>query len=58
MAGLKTRLGGLENTHRRFCRWTERGVWEVLLEIFIDEPDYELKVSEANGSLLMPHIAK
>ena len=33
--------GGWKNTHRRFCRWRDKGVWEALLEQLIDEPDYE-----------------
>ena len=24
--------GGWKNTHRRFCRWRDKGVWERLLE--------------------------
>mgnify|MGYP000849348203 CR=1 FL=1 len=34
-------FGGWKNTHRRFCRWRDRGVWEQLLEVLIDEPDFE-----------------
>ncbi len=33
--------GDWKNTHRRFCRWRDKGVWEKLLEQFIDEPDFE-----------------
>ena len=34
-------LGGWSNTHRRFIRWRDSGIWERLLEALIDEPDFE-----------------
>ena len=34
-------LGDWKNTHRRFCRWRDRGVWQDLLDTVIDEPDFE-----------------
>lgn len=33
--------GDWKNIHRRFCRWRDRGTWEVLLEPLILEADYE-----------------
>lgn len=33
--------GDWKNTHRRFCRWRDKGIWEGLLERLVDEPDYE-----------------
>lgn len=33
-------LGDWSNTHRRFIRWRDKGVWERLLDLLIDEPDY------------------
>ena len=33
--------GCWSNTHRRFIRWRDKGIWEQLMEILIDEPDYE-----------------
>lgn len=33
--------GGWSNVHRRFCRWRDNGVWERLLNIFINDPDFE-----------------
>ncbi len=33
--------GDWKNTHRRFCRWRDKGIWESLLEQLMDEPDYE-----------------
>ena len=29
--------GGWKNTHRRFARWSDKGVWEMLLNILMDE---------------------
>ena len=34
--------GGWSNTHRRFIRWRDAGVWERLLDILIDEPELGL----------------
>lgn len=33
--------GGRKNTHRRFCRRRDKGVWERLLEAVVDDPDFE-----------------
>ncbi len=33
--------GDWKSTHRRFCRWRDRGVWEKLLNQAIDDPDFE-----------------
>ena len=40
--------GGWKNTHRRFCRWRDKGVWERLLEAVIDEPDFEWLMIDAS----------
>ena len=33
--------GDWKNTHRRFCRWRDKGIWEALLEKLVIEPDFE-----------------
>ena len=33
--------GDWNNTRHRFCRWRDRGVWKELLDMVIDDPDYE-----------------
>jgi Transposase and inactivated derivatives len=38
---LPTDYGDWKNTHRRFCRWRDKGVWENLLETLMDEPNFE-----------------
>ncbi len=44
---LPSDYGGWKNTHRRFCRWRDKGVWERLLEAVIDEPDFEWLMIDA-----------
>lgn len=34
-------LGNWRHTHRRFIRWRDKGIWEKLLEMVRDDPDYE-----------------
>ena len=38
---LPPEYGGWSNTHRRFSRWRDAGVWERLLAVCIDQPDME-----------------
>lgn len=38
---LPSDYGDWKNTHRRFSRWRDAGVWEGLLEQVVQEPDYE-----------------
>ena len=49
--------GGWKNTHRRFCRWRDRGIWEWLLEQLIVEPDYEWLMINASYCKVHPHAA-
>jgi len=39
---------GWNNMHRCFIRWRDQRVWEKLLEILIDEPDYEWLMIDAS----------
>ena len=39
--------GDWKNTHRRFCRWRDKGVWEGLLETLIEDPDFEWLMIDA-----------
>ena len=50
-------FGDWRNTQRRFCRWRDQGVWEALLEIFIDQPDYEWLMIDASHCKVHPHAA-
>ena len=47
--------GGWKNTHRRFCRWRDKGVWEHLLEILVAEPDFEWLMIDASYIKAHPH---
>ncbi len=52
---LPAEYGDWKNTHRRFCRWRDRGVWEKLLELLVDQPDYEwLIFNPSHFHLLAP----
>ena len=50
-------LGDWKNTHRRFCRWRDRGVWEAILEKLIQEPDMEWLMIDASHCKVHPHAA-
>lgn len=49
--------GDWKNTHRRFCRWRDKGVWERLLTLLLDEPDYEWLMMDASHIKVHPHAA-
>ena len=49
--------GDWKNTHRRFCRWRDKGTWEALLEILIDEPDFEWLMIDASHVKVHPHAS-
>lgn len=40
--------GDWKNTHRRFCRWRDKGIWEKLLDQLVDEPDFEWLMIDAS----------
>ncbi len=49
--------GDWKNTHRRFCRWRDKGVWEALLEPLVDEPEDEWLMIDASHLKVHPHAA-
>ena len=49
--------GDWKNTHRRFCRWRDKGQWENLLETLVNEPDYEWLMFDASHVKVHPHAA-
>ena len=49
--------GDWKNTHRRFCRWRDKGVWAKILEILIDDPDFEWLMIDASHIKVHPHAA-
>ena len=50
-------LGSWSNTHRRFIRWRDKGIWEKLLEILVDNPDFEWLMIDASHIKVQPHAA-
>ena len=49
--------GNWNNTQRRFCRWRDKGIWEKLLDILIDQPDYEWLMIDASHVKVHPHAS-
>lgn len=49
--------GDWKNTHRRFCRWRDAGIWEKILEPLVDAPDYEWLMIDASHIKVHPHAA-
>jgi transposase len=49
--------GHWSNTHRRFIRWRDAGIWEKLLEQLVDSPDFEWLMIDASHIKVHPHAA-
>ncbi len=49
--------GDWNNTHRRFCRWRDKGIWGALPERLVDEPDYEWLMIDASHLKVHPHAS-
>ncbi len=41
-----------------FIRWRDKGMWEKLLEVLIDDPNYELLIIDASHSKVHPHVLR
>ena len=54
---LPAEYGDWKNTHRRFCRWRDKRIWEKMLEAIIDEPDFEWLMIDASHVKVHPHAA-
>ncbi len=54
---LPERFGGWKNTHRRFSRWAENGVWERLFKALADDPDNEYASIDATVVRAHQHSA-
>ena len=44
---LPAHFGGWCNTHKRFSRWAQAGVWENLFKALADDPDNEYAMIDA-----------
>ena len=49
--------GDWKNTHRRFCRWRDKGIWEGFLEKLVDDADFEWLMIDASHVKVHPHAA-
>ena len=49
--------GGWSNTHRRFIRWRNKGVWTKLMLTLSGEKDMEWLMIEATHIKVHPHAA-
>jgi transposase len=47
--------GDWKNTHRRFCRWRDKNVWEDLLEKLVSEPNLEWLMIDASHIKVHQH---
>jgi len=54
---LPPEYGGWKNTHRRFCRWRDKKIWEELLNKVKEEPDFQWLMIDASHIKVHPHAA-
>ena len=57
MARPSTGIWWLENTHRRFCRWRDKGTWEHVLANPMDMPDFEWLMIDSTYCKVHAHTA-
>ena len=55
--GICRRAMGNGAVYQRFRRWRDKGIWEKLLEILVDEPDFEWLIIDASHCKVHPHAA-
>ena len=49
--------GDWKNTHRRFCRWRDKGIWEKILEVIAGDPDCTWLMIDATHIKVHQHAA-
>lgn len=47
--------GDWKNTHRRFCRWREKGIWEQLAQYLAGETELKWLMIDASYIKVHPH---
>jgi len=52
---LPSDYGDWKNTHRRFCRWRDKGIWKDILDKLVVEPDFEWLMIDASHVKVHPH---
>lgn len=51
---LPPEYGDWKNTHRRFCRWRDKGIWEILLQQLIHLPGFEWLMIDMSHAKYLP----
>jgi transposase len=54
---LPPEYGNWNSVAKRFRRWIEYGLWEKILEVLVDDPDYEWLMIDASHVKVHPHAA-
>ena len=52
---LPPEYGDWKNTHRRFCRWRDKGIWGDILSRLMDMPDFEWLLIDSTYCKVHPH---
>ena len=47
--------GDWKNTHRRFCRWRDKGIWEQILRVLLGDENKEYEWLMIDASLIKCH---
>jgi transposase len=47
--------GDWKNTHRRFCRWRDQGIWQKLQQLMVDDADLEWLMVDATHVKVHAH---
>ena len=54
---LPPQYGKYNAVHRRFKRWCDNHHWDYILEVLIEEPDFEWSMIDASHCKVHPHAA-